>query len=378
MNRVLIVTPGYYPAKTYGGPVVSVKNLTDTLGDEIEFYILTSNHELKQKEAIEGLPSGFIQNGKARVRYISDEQMNTGNYEKILDEVKPDCIYINAIFHRLLSPPMIKLAKKRGIRCVIAPRGGLNENALNFSKSKKLLYLQYIKSILGRNVCFQSTSDEESEAIRKHFGSRRELVELTNFPRHLDDYTEKHRVSKSKGEARIIFYSRIHPKKNLKYALQIMLQVKEKCSFDIYGPIEDKDYWLECKDLIEKMPDNVHIKYCGYLETEMIQDVLGKYDLFFFPTLSENFGHVIAEALSEKCNVLISDKTPWNDVNNYSFGKACKLGDDEGFLSYIRKIVNLSEPEIQDQRKLIPDYICAHFNYDSLVQSYKAMFGIVI
>ena len=64
MRRVLIVTPGYYPAKTYGGPVVSIKNLTDLLGDKIDFYILTSNHELNENKMIEGLPQGFSSYGK--------------------------------------------------------------------------------------------------------------------------------------------------------------------------------------------------------------------------------------------------------------------------------------------------------------------------
>jgi glycosyltransferase involved in cell wall biosynthesis len=33
-----------------------------------------------------------------------------------------------------------------------------------------------------------------------------------------------------------------------------------------------------------------------------------------FPTLGENFGHVIAESLSASCPVICSDQTPWNDV----------------------------------------------------------------
>ena len=280
MKKVLIVTPGYLPAKNYGGPVVSIKNLTDALGDEIEFYILTSNHELKQKEAIEGLPSGFSQNGKAWVCYISDDEMNIVNYEKILHEVKPDCIYVNAIFHRLLSVPMIKLAKKRDIRCVIAPRGGLNENALNFSKLKKLLYLQYIKSILGWNICFQSTSDEESEAIRKYFGEKKELVEVSNYPKCLDVNAEKYRCKKKKGEVRIIYFSRIHPIKNLKIALEAISRLNVVCYFNIYGPIEKPDYWKECKDIINELPPNVHANYSGYLSSDKLGETIGAYEYF--------------------------------------------------------------------------------------------------
>lgn len=374
MKKVLIVTPGYYPAKTYGGPVVSIKNLTDALGDEIEFYILTSNHELKQDEAIQGLPTGFVQRGKARVCYIPDRDMNETFYKKVMDTINPDCIYINAIYHRLLSPPMIRLAKKRKIRCIIAPRGGLCENAMQFSRFKKIIYLQYIKRLMSKNVCFQSTSDEESAAIKHFFGNGAEIKELTNLPRGIDLEAENYRLPKQRGEVRIIFFSRIHPKKNLKYAIEVVSDLKCNCVFDIYGPVEKEDYWEECKTMISKLPENVEVRYCGYLESDRLQTIMGKYDLFFFPTLSENFGHVIAEALSEKCNVLLSNNTPWNDVNNQTFGRAYPLEQKEAFCSFIEQIAQLSEDEIQRQRDSIPVYWAEHFDFELLKKSYVSMF----
>lgn len=374
MKRVLIVTPGFYPAKTYGGPVVSIKNLIDALGNEINFYILTSNHELKQSKAIVGLPEGFSQRGKAKICYISDKAMNEAFFKNVIDEVNPDCIYINAIFHKLLSVPMIKLSKKRNIRCIIAPRGGLCENAMRFSKYKKLLYIQYLKATMGKNICFQSTSDEESTAIRHFFGAEVEMKELTNLPREIDLDANKYRISKQKGEIRIIFFSRIHPKKNLKYALEVILNAKCRCQFDIYGPIEKEEYWNECKNVISGMPENVKVNYCGYLENDDLQRVMGKYDLFFFPTLSENFGHVIAEAISEKCNVLLSDNTPWNDINNQTFGRAFSLSQKEKFCDYIEQIASLSEDDIQQQRSHISTYWTKHFDFELLKREYISLF----
>ena len=175
--------------------------------------------------------------------------MKEVNFQHIIDEIKPDCIYINAIFHRLLSPPMIRLAKNRNIRCIIAPRGGLCKNAMSFSKYKKLVYLKYLKLIMGENVCFQSTSNEESIAISNFFGKKVEIIQLTNLPRSINLEANKYRTPKNQGEIRIIFFSRIHPKKNLKYALEILSDVKCKCRFDIYGPIEQENYWegmFEC------------------------------------------------------------------------------------------------------------------------------------
>jgi hypothetical protein len=41
---------------------------------------------------------------------------------------------------------------------------------------------------------------------------------------------------------------------------------------------------------------------------------LAEYDLFLFPTLGENYGHVISEALASGCPVVISDQTPWRNL----------------------------------------------------------------
>ena len=131
-------------------------------------------------------------------------------------------------------------------------------------------------------------------------------------------------------------------------------------------PLNKKIIGKECLNVISKMPENVKVNYCGYLDNNLLKKIMGKYDLFFFPTLSENFGHVIAEALSENCHVLISDNTPWNDINLQKFGRAFSLNNKEKFVDYIEQIASLSEQEIQQQRIYIKPYWDEHFNLESL------------
>jgi len=44
---------------------------------------------------------------------------------------------------------------------------------------------------------------------------------------------------------------------------------------------------------------------------EQVITTFSGYDFAIFPTLGENFGHAIAEALHADCPVLIFDRTPW-------------------------------------------------------------------
>ena len=58
MEKVLIANGGYYPAKNYGGPVVSIDNICSLLKDNFVFYIICSNHELGETKTLEGISDG--------------------------------------------------------------------------------------------------------------------------------------------------------------------------------------------------------------------------------------------------------------------------------------------------------------------------------
>ena len=49
-------------------------------------------------------------------------------------------------------------------------------------------------------------------------------------------------------------------------------------------------------------------------------ETFSKYDVFLFPTKGENYGHVIFEALAGGCIPIISDQTPWNDIEQAGCG----------------------------------------------------------
>jgi glycosyltransferase involved in cell wall biosynthesis len=117
-----------------------------------------------------------------------------------------------------------------------------------------------------------------------------------------------------------VFISRISPKKNLLFALRMLQSVLGDISFDIYGPIEDARYWNRCEKAIGTLPPNVRVKYMGMVEHEKVGEVFAEHDLFLFPTLGENYGHVICEALSAGCPVLISDQTPWRHLQEEGAG----------------------------------------------------------
>jgi glycosyltransferase involved in cell wall biosynthesis len=79
--------------------------------------------------------------------------------------------------------------------------------------------------------------------------------------------------------------------------------------------------------------------------------VLSKHHLFFLPTCGENFGHVILEALLAGCPVLISDQTPWRNLQAKGVGWDLPLDSVTPFQQAIHECVAMDDMEFRKVSK---------------------------
>jgi glycosyltransferase involved in cell wall biosynthesis len=100
-----------------------------------------------------------------------------------------------------------------------------------------------------------------------------------------------------------------------------------------------------CCRLIKQLPHNIKTQYKGsVLNNEVIQ-IISNYDLFFLPTHSENYGHVIVEALIAGCPVLISDNTPWRNLRSKKAGWDINLNYLEQFKQALKFHLDLDSEQ---------------------------------
>lgn len=369
--KILIIMGGFFPGKKYGGPPVSVDNFCSLMKND-ECYIVTTNHDMGEKIVYSNIKKGWNDRGNCKVLYLSDKEYSYKNYEKTVNEIVPDIIYLQGLFQSCIIPSLA-LAKKKKMKVILAPRGELCKGAFK-KKYKKIPYIIFLKIFgLIKNIHFQSTCIEETEAIKKYLSVKQDKIHfLNNIPTlPFKEYAKK---MKEPGKAKFIFLSRIVPKKNLLGAIEFFNEIKGEIEFDIYGSIEDEIYWEKCKQKIEYLSKNIKVKYCGLVSHECVQETFAKYDAFIFPTFSENFGHVIAEALSVGCPIIISDQTPWTDVNNYKAGCAYSLNDTKKFKKYIQKIVNMNVQEAEEMTNNVQKYFGKAMNIESIQKQYEIIF----
>lgn len=370
--KILIIMGGFFPGQKYGGPPVSVDNLC-TLMSKQEFYIVTHNHDMGETKAYTDIKTGWNKRKNCEVLYLSDEEYKYKRFEKVIKELQPDIIYLQGLFQKCIIPCLM-LAKKNNVPVMLAPRGELCAGAFK-KKYKKIPYIAFLKLFgLIKNAYFQSTSDEETLAIEHFLTAQKEKVFLLNNVPSIPENKNLDSDKKS-GQANFIFLSRIVPKKNLLAAINYMASVKGNVRFDIYGALEDKNYWEECKARIAQLPQNIKVEYKGLINHDQVHDTFRKYDAFIFPTYSENFGHVIAESLMVGCPIIVSDQTPWTDVSKVKGGWSIPLDNSEQYIQAIQEVIDADKDTELIFRKNILNYIEKKMNLKALQENYNECFS---
>jgi glycosyltransferase involved in cell wall biosynthesis len=352
-------------------------SLVNYLGGEIDFKIVTTNYDLNSQKPYEGIQVNTWLRSPlgCEVYYADPKTLSRDKLTKIIAGIRFDKVYINSFFSKNFSiiPLQILNAYHRNKPVILAPRGMLGEGALAIKKFKKKAFILYSKlSGFHDRVIWHATSGQEAQEIRACFTSAGRIVQIANLPKKLNAPLQK---SKSKGALRLCFISRISEKKNLLFALNILSGLKnEEICYNIYGPLEDEAYWKKCEDVIRGLPSNITVTYRGSINPAEIETVLATEHMMFLPTLNENFGHAIVESLMCGCPVIISDQTPWNDLENYQAGYALRLDDPEAFRSAIRHAVTLDQEAFSLMSRQAIHYISKKINLNEQIQHYKSLF----
>lgn len=358
-RKILILNGQYAPGYKGGGPIQSCINMVENLYDQFDFYVLCADRDYKEVIPYSGVKiNQWNEVGNAKVYYISPDKQNLKGLGEAINSIDYDIMYLNGFFSPIFTiRPLIlrRMGKLKKKFVILTPRGDFTGGCEN-KKLKKYSYI-YLAKLLGlySGLLWHTTSDIEERDVKQKFAKANTFT-IPNLPAKF--VPKKLCISKKSGELRLVFVSRIFPKKNIKYALEVLSKITEgNIVFDIYGPMEDKKYWSECEELMKKIPDNVKVKYCGEVEHKDIPHIFEQYHAFFFPTLGENYGHVIVEAMMNNCLCILSkDVTPWNDyIENLDIG--AKLSEQEKFVEIVNRMLSLDQRGINSMLELNNQYV---------------------
>lgn len=347
--KVLIFADYFEPGFRAGGPIQTLRNTVERLGPHVQFQVITRDRDFGDDRPYFQGQRGWVARSLALVLYVPPDVAGIFMMVKELPLSRPDVLYLNSLFSPRFSILPLLLRRLGAIKVpavVLAPRGECSRAALEGKALRKSIYLKVAKLLrLHEDVVWHAAGPTEALDIRRTLGDVELFVSNdAALPQHSAAFPSQYR-RKQKGVLYIVFLSRISRMKNLPFALDVLSRVSTRTHLDIYGPVDDEALWRDCARSIANFPPHITVVYKGAIEPERVKLTLSQYDLFFLPTLGENFGHAVIESLRAATPVLISDRTQWRDLQKRKAGWDLSLEEPEKFGRVIEECSELGEDE---------------------------------
>lgn len=353
-KKVLVMVDWFLPGDKAGGPVRSCANLIEHLRGDFEFSVITRDTDYTSNTPYAGIQSNRWNDSVVGVKvfYISDANLNKETIARLLTETTYDHVYLNGVWSQPFSVWPIQFLKKNKpkVKVTLAVRGMLASSALAIKSIKKKLYLAYAKwTKLYADVIFHATNEKELGEVKSVFGSTVKVMVAGNLPRRTEvsELPLQGRASKNTDGITVISIARIAPEKNTLGAIRILRLIKCNATVHFWGAVYDESYFQVCKQEVKSMPANVKVIFHGATASSQVRKLLSEADVLLMPTLGENFGHVILESLQVGTPVLISDQTPWRNLESQFAGWDLPLTNEARFAKCLDDIEAMSDGEFQ-------------------------------
>jgi glycosyltransferase involved in cell wall biosynthesis len=376
--RVCLVSSSFYPATLYGGPISATWDLSKKLAKKgIEVYVSTTNANGSKKLDVE-CNKYLKKEVNVFVKYYNEQIINKLSFSFIFgiysDIKKSDVVYIQYLFHYsvLFSLLFSAIHHKKIILC---PRGSFSEFTLSnkFTFAKKLWLSLFIKPFINQ-IVWQASSYLEEFDIKKKFPAT--TVEIINDGvdfQSLQGYQQiskielVNRYSNSNNNVSNLFFSmgRLHKIKGFDIlidAFHLLLQEDKDAKLIIAGGDDGAEEQLNSQIKELNIENSVFlIGAIGFDEKKML---LNNCDYFTLASEFESFGIVVAESLSCGLPVVISNKTPWKDIEINNCGIFAQ-NEKVSFYQAFQKVQN-----IKYNKKQIKKYVKENYDWEIIVEKF--------
>jgi len=317
-----------------------------------------------------------------------------------------EAVHVHAWWN-LISMGAVMVCLLKGVKPIISPRGMLGK--YTFSKGKKLFHQIIGRKILSRCTLHATTLMEATE-IADALSLKNHKIEINDLTENQNDKSEgrvlKHishgeevekwdsekrrtarksliqiyvihnlvqlpevlpkRTRNFDGTLKLLFLSRIHPKKGIELLLDTLSKLDFPFKLSIVGD-GDKAYIKGLRLKAESLNLTNYVEWFGPKYDDEKFELLASHDLLVLPSFNENFGNIVIETLAIGTPVLVSDKVGLHHwISNKRYGYVCSL-TVESMLEQLKKHIKLL--------KKMPKYsLDGRLNFNPDVVKYLEMY----
>ena len=316
--RVAHVIAGIADAAT--GPAYSVPRLCDALraqGDDVHLATLEWGPLREQTPDLNTFSLGL---GPRRLGVSPTMQ------DWLYRQVRADSGALDVVHnHGLWMMPNVYVGRAtHGSACplIVSPRGALSAWALGKSFLRKRLFWHLLQArVLHRAACFHATAQSEADDIRR-LGFRQPICVLPNgidVPRRAARIPQQRRT--------LLFLGRIHPSKGIDLLLRAWREVMDRHSdWDLRIVGQDNEGHMPALQALAGELGVVRVSFAAALFGTARLCAYRSADLFVLPSLTENFGMTVAEALAAGTPAIVSKGAPWSQLRERGAGWWVDIG----------------------------------------------------
>jgi len=333
--KILHVSPSYFPAHQFGGPIQSVHLLNKALlklGTEVDVFTTNAGLDNEIYNAVQWTDLEGV-----RVKYFSFFGYIHYNFSlsilfALLKEVRRyDLVHITSVWNFPVWAASFAcwMHKKPYI---ISPRGTIYPETIAIKSSlfKTVYYALIAKKCLEKASAVHFTSLDEERKVKSHLKLNTQSAVIPNGI----DLTEFEIVSKAKQHFEwmfkpyILFLGRINHKKGLDILFRAFSEINKQNSaiqLVVVGPNAD-NYKAVLDKLAAELHISQHIIYTGSLTGATKLAAYRNALCFALPSYSENFGMSVIEAMACSCPVVVSNKVGiFPEIEFYNAGLVTHL-----------------------------------------------------
>jgi glycosyltransferase involved in cell wall biosynthesis len=370
--RVLHVMPWFYPALVYGGPAQSVYDLaraTSRAGWKVRVLTTSANGDVSL--AVDCKRDGELKDG-VQVRYCKrwlGDSMSPALLSRLAAEIKQaDVVHLGLTYSFPVIPTLV-LSKRYGKPVVWSPRGALQRYPQSRRRVMKAWWEYVCRRVTPEATVLHVTSEEEARESRQRMPL--DAVVVPNGIEVPNDVA--HRASS--GPLRLMYMGRLHPKKGIENLLEACSLLPETLpwTLDIVGAGEAK-YEDALRGKIVELRLSERVRMRGLLVGTEKRQIFESCDLAVFPSHTENFGMVVAEALAHGVPVIASKGMPWSRVQEMD----CGAWVENDPRTMAEAILRMAAMQLREMGARGREWMRREFSWDEAAERMIAVYESVI
>ena len=248
-------------------------------------------------------------NGMANTaRQFAEEERAQGHESAVSSDLSALDTTVNVVYLHGAWLPILwraaKRARRLGAKLVIRPAGSYDPVRLAYHGWKKRAVSFFEHRMLKRADVVLATCHAEEEWIRK-YEPRVKRIELTDLKRFFRLNHETHEIHEREAgiSLHLLYLGRRHPLKGVEFLEEAVQEVQS---------LGERGQRAEDKG--QRGTRNCELRIVSNAFGEEKERVWEWCDVLVLPTLSENFGRVVAEALERGKRVITTDGAPaWEE-----------------------------------------------------------------